>query len=108
MCAGTIGHSFAAIAPVERWVVCQNGRVQVLRRFSGIDAELTGKQVADTPVGGERLSLPSAAIKRQHELAVQPLPQGMVGGQPLQLAGERIVPAERQVSVNPRLRCGEP
>ena len=82
--------------------------MQAPQRFPGVDAELAGEQVAGTPVGGQRLGLPAAAIQRQHELAVQPLPQRMLGGQLLQLAGERVVPAKRQVSIDPRLQRGEP
>ena len=82
--------------------------MQVPQRLPWIDAELIGEQVAGTPVGGQRLGLPAAAIQRQHELAVQPLPQRILGGQLLQLAGERVVPAKRQVRVDPRLQRGEP
>ena len=67
-----------------------------------------GEQIADTPVGRERLSLPAAAIQRHHELAVQTLPQRMFGGQLLQLAGDRVVTAERKVSIDPRLQRGKP
>ena len=86
----------------------QDGCVQALQRLPGIDAELTGEQVAGPPVGGERLGLPAAAVQRQHELAVQPLPQRMLSGQLFQLGGERVVPAKRQVSVDPGLQRGEP
>ena len=82
--------------------------MQAAQRFCGVDAEFAGEQVAGAPVGGERFGLPAAAIQRQHELAVQPFPQRMAGGQPLQLAGERVVPAKRQVSIDPRLQRGEP
>ena len=97
----TFGRFLAAIAPVERRVVGQDGCVQALQRFSGVDAEFAGEQVAGTPVGGERLGLPATAIQRQHELAVQPLPQRMLGGQPLQLAGERCRagPSARSASI---------
>jgi hypothetical protein len=97
-----------AAAPVERWVVGEDGCVQALQWLAGVDAELAGEQVADAPVGGERLGLPAAAVQRQHELAVQPLPQRMLAGQLFQLAGERVVPAQRQVGVDPRLQRGQP
>ena len=45
------------------------------QRLPGIDAELIGEQVADPPVGGQRVSLPAAPVQRQYQLAVQPLPQ---------------------------------
>ena len=82
--------------------------MQAPQRFSGIDAELTGEQVAGALVGGERLCLPAAAVQRQHELAVQPLPQRMVGGQLLQFGSEGIVAAQGQVGVDPGLEGGQP
>ena len=98
------GRALVAIAPVEGGVLRQDGCVQAPQRFAGIDAELTGEQVAGTPVGGQRLGLPPAAIQRQHQLAVQPLPQRILGGQLFQLAGEGVVPAKRQISIDPRLQ----
>ena len=82
--------------------------MQAPQRLPWVDAELTGEQVAGPPVGGQRLGLPAAAIQRQHELAVQPFPQRILGGQLLQLAGERVMPAKRQVRLDPRLEGGEP
>ena len=82
--------------------------MQPPQRLPGVDAELAGEQVADMAVGGQRVGLPAAPVQRQHELAVQPLPQRMVGGQLLQLGGERVVPAQRQVGVDPGLERGQP
>ena len=82
--------------------------MQAAQRFSGIDAQIVGEQVAGTPVGGERVALPAAAIQRQHELAVQPLPQGMVGGQLLQFGSEGVVAVQGQVGVDPGLEGGQP
>jgi hypothetical protein len=82
--------------------------VQGPQRLPGIDAELTGEQVADPPVGGQRAGLPAAPVQRQHELAVQPFPQRMLGDQLLQLGGQRVVPAQRQVRVDPGLDRGQP
>ena len=82
--------------------------MQVLQRFPGVDTELTGEQVTRPPVGGERFGLPAAPVQRQHELAVQPLPQRILVGQLLQLGGERVVPAKRQIRIDPRLQRGEP
>ena len=110
--AVTFGHRLAAIAAVERWVVGEDGRVQVSRRFPGSMPSSLGEQVAGTAVGGERLCLQAAGDQRRRELGVQPFPQRMVGGQLLQFAGERIVSAKRQVSIDPRLQrsrttCGD-
>ena len=70
----------ASRAPVERWVVGQDGGVQALQRLAGVDAEFIGEQVTDAPVGGKRVRLPAAPVQGQHELAVQPLPHRMLPG----------------------------
>ena len=82
--------------------------MQAPQRFPGVDAELVGEQIADPPVGGERFGLPAAPVQRQHELDVQPLPQRMLAGQLLQLGGDRVGPAQRQVSLDPGLKRGQP
>ena len=89
-------------------VVGEDGGVQALQRLSGLDPELVGEQVADPPVGGQRVGLLPAPVQRQDELAVQPFPQRMVGDQLFQFGGERVVPAKRQVSLDPALPGGEP
>jgi len=88
--------------------VGQDGCVQALQRLAGVDAQFVGQQAAGPPVGGQRVGLPAAPVPRQHQLAVQPLPQRVLAGQPLQLAGERVVPAQAQVRIDPRLHCGQP
>ena len=94
--------------PVQRRVLGQHGCVQAPQRLAGVDAELTREQVADPPVGGQRVALPAAPVQRQHQLAVQPLPQRMLCGQLVQLGGQRVVPAQRQVRVDPGLDRGQP
>ena len=39
---------------------------------------------------------------------MQLLPQRMLGDQLLQFGGKRVVPAKRQVSIDPGLKCGQP
>ena len=56
----------------------QHGSVQAAQRLAGVDAELAGEQVTGPAVGGQRVGLPTAPVQRQHQLAVQPLPQRMV------------------------------
>ena len=104
----TVGRDLAVTVPVEGRVVCQHRCVQSLQRLARVDAELVGQQIADPPVGGQRVGLPAAPVQRQHELAVQLLPQRMPGDQLLQLGGDRVVPAERQVRVDPGLDRDQP
>ena len=88
------------VVPVKRGVVSEDGGVQALQGLAGVDAEFTGEQVAHPPVGGQRVGLPDAAIQRQHELAVQPLPQRVPGGQAIQLGGECVCrPSARSASI---------
>ena len=103
-----VGRDLAVTVPVQRRVLGQHGGVQASQRLAGVDAELAGQQVADPPVGGQRVGLPPAPVQRQHQLAVQPLPHRMPGGQLLQLGGQRVMPAQRQVRVDPGLGRGQP
>jgi hypothetical protein len=98
----------AVAVPVQRLVVGEDGCVQPPQRLPGVDAELAGEQIADMAVGGQRVALPAAPVQRQHELAVHPLPHRMLAGQLLQLGGQRVVPAQRQVRVDPGLDRGQP
>jgi hypothetical protein len=87
----------AATVPIQSRIVGENRAVQVLQRLPWVDAKLPGEQVADPPVGGQRIGLPARPVQPQHELAVQPFPQRMLAGQPLQFSGQRLVAAQRQV-----------
>ena len=106
--AVSFGRGGTVTVPVQRRVLCEHRCVQAPQRLAGVDAELAGEQVADPPVGGQRVGLPAAPVQRQHQLAVQPLPHRMLGGQLLQLGGQRVVPAQRQVRVDPGLDRGQP
>ena len=64
-----------------------------------------GPQVLEHP---QRLRLAATAVERQHPLRPQPLPHGVGARQRLQLAGDGLVPAERQLGVHPRLGRQQP
>ena len=104
----TLDRGLAVTVPVQRRVLGEHRGVQPPHRLARVDAELTGQQVADPSVGGQRVGLQAGPVQRQHELAVQPLPQRMLRGQLLQLGGQRVVPAQRQVRVDPGLGRGQP
>ncbi len=61
----------------------EHGGVQAFQGLAGVDAELAGEQVTGPAVGGKRVGLPAGPVQRQHQLAVQPLPQRMVPDQPI-------------------------
>jgi len=66
----SFGRGGTVTGPVERRVLGEHGCVQPPQRLPRIDAELTGEQVADPPVGGQRVGLPASPVQRQDELAM--------------------------------------
>ena len=59
--------------------------------------------MAGAPVGVERVRLAARAVEREHQLRVQALAEGVLGGEALQLGGDDGVAAERQVVLEPQL-----
>ena len=58
------------------------------------------------PVGRERLGLPAAAVKREHQLRAEALAQRMLGDERLELADHLGVTTEREVGLDALLeRC---
>ena len=56
----------------------------------------------------QRLGLAAATVERQHPLRPQPLADGVGAGQRFQLARDRLVPAHRELGVDPRLGGQQP
>ena len=73
---------------LERRIVAQNGLVQAPQVGPGLGADLVDERPARRPVRLERVGLSPAAIERQHQLAAQPLAQGMARDQILQLGDQ--------------------
>jgi hypothetical protein len=74
---------------------------------AGVQAGLLGEPPADPLVGGQRIGLPAGRVQRPHEQGVQPLPQGMLRGQRLQLANQPGVLAKRQLRFDAVLQRSE-
>ena len=74
----------------------------------GVDAQLVGQLGPQLGVGGQRVGLAAAPVEREHPQAAQPLPEGVLAGQPVQLAGHAGVPPAGQVGLDPVLESGEP
>ena len=77
--------------------------MQVTQLGARLGAELTDQHGPDRPVRGERVGLPAIAVHGEHQLGVQPLPKRMFASEPAQLRDDLRVPAQVQVSVDPRL-----
>ena len=70
----------------------------------GVDAQLVGQLGAQLGVGGQRVGLAAAPVQREHPQAAQPLAEGALPGQPVQLAGHAGVPPAGQVGLDPFLQ----
>jgi hypothetical protein len=82
--------------------------VQLAQLATGFDAELVDERVSCRLVGRERLGLTAAAVQAQHQLAMNALPQWMLGGERLELANDLGVTAGGKIGVDPLLEGGEP
>ena len=47
-------------------------------------------------------------MKREHQLSAGPLAEWMLGDEAVQLGGHVVVPAEREIGLDPLLDCREP
>jgi hypothetical protein len=81
-------------------VVAQDGREQLLKGTTRLDAELLDQDTARLVVGVQRLSLPRRAIEGEHELPAQALPERMLRDERLQLTDQVGVSTELEVRGN--------
>ena len=93
----------AATAGQQRWVLAENGPLELAQLGARIDAQLLGERLARPLERGECICLPAGAIEREHELRPQTLPVRMLGDQLLELRNETVVIAERKLRVDPEL-----
>src|SRR5581483_12332134 len=88
---------------LEAGVLPEDQPLELAQGRRGLDPELPGERTPRLLVGGEGLRLPAGAVEREHVAAPQPLPQRLAGDERLELAGEVLVPPEREVGVEPPL-----
>src|SRR5262249_61842529 len=72
-----------------------------------VEPELVRKGLAGIAVDLERLCLPPASVEGEHQLPTQPLPQRMLVNDSFELLHDCVVPAEREISLDPLLECSE-
>src|SRR5439155_5442065 len=92
---------------VERRILREDRPLEVLQGATGLDAEIGEHRAPRGPIRVERLRLPAGAIEGDHQLPAQSLPQRMSRHERLQLGGEIVVSAERQVGLESILRRGD-
>ena len=64
----------------------ENLPLEPLQALARLEPELLGERKASLLVDLERLGLPVGSVEREHELAPEPFPQGMLGDERPQLA----------------------
>ena len=87
----------------QRRVVAQDRLLELAQLDRRLDPELLHERPSRGLVGGERVRLPARPVQRQHQLAAQPLPVGVLAHQPLEIANHLRLPAERQLRLDPPL-----
>jgi hypothetical protein len=88
---------------VERRILAQDRLLEPPELFARLQAELLRELTPSAAVRVERLGLPRRTVEGEHQLAVQVLPERMLGHERLQLADELLVAAAGQVGLDPLL-----
>ena len=92
---------------VQRGILAQDTGVQLAQLGAGLDGQLGDQDVAQRPVGAQRVSLAPGPVQREHPLVPEPLAERMGRGERLQLRDELPVPAAGQQRLGPRLQRGQ-
>jgi len=96
------------LRPFQRGVLREDRLLKPLERRTRFDAELVDQQLSRHLVQLQGVHLAPAPVQRQHELRTQPLPQGMLGDQPLELGHQLGMPAQCQVCLDALLQRSQP
>jgi hypothetical protein len=75
--------------------------------LAGLEPELADEEVARLAVRRQRVGLSARAVEREHELAAQPLAQGVLRDETLRLRHELRVPPEREIGIDAILERSE-
>ena len=81
--------------------------MQLAQLRAGLDRQLGDQDVAQLPVGAQRVGLAPGPVEREHPLVPEPLAERMGRGERLQLRDEVPVPAAGQQRLGPRLQRGQ-
>ena len=92
---------------LERRLLAEDRRVQLLERRRRLDAELLDEHPARLLIGLERLGLPPASIEGEHELAARTLAKGVLAHERFELADELGRPSELELRLDPLLDRGQ-
>ena len=105
---GLAQHSLARHSEVQARIGRQDPRMQRPQLRTRLDADLLDKDATGLGERRQGLGLPPAAVKRQHELAAEPLAQRIPAHKLGQLTRRLGVAAEREDDVDVLLDRGQP
>jgi hypothetical protein len=92
----------------EVGILGENCALELAQLDPRLEAELLDERRPRVPVRLERVGLAAGAVERQHQPAVQPLAQRMLGYQSLQLRHELRVTPGAQLGLESRLERDQP
>ena len=81
----------------------EDGALQALELFAGVQAEVVDEHVAGVLVLGQCVGLPAAAIQGEHQLRPQTLAVGMLDDQRAELGHDLAMATQREIRVDPGL-----
>ena len=90
---------------VERRVLLQHEPLELLQPRRRVDPELFLQHPPEALERLQRLRMPAAAVEREHQLPLQPLPERMAADEGVELGDELRVTAERQLGVDALLQA---
>jgi hypothetical protein len=93
---------------IEGRIVLEDRSFKCAQAGSGLDPKLLGQHRARIPVCLERVRLPSGSIQRNHQLASQPLAEGMRPDQLLDFGNHFGISPECQIGLNALLERDYP
>ncbi len=102
------GRRCGSVRPGQRRILGQDGRLQPAQLGAGLDPELVGQDRPGLLEGPQRLGLPLAAVQGHHELAPEPLSEGVGLDEGPQGLGTLGVAPEGQVGLDGVLGHGQP
>lgn len=92
---------------LKRRILSKNRSFELSQRRARLDSELLYQHPSCSLVDGKRVSLPTAAIEREHQLRMQALSEWVLCAERLQLPNQVGVPSEREIGIDPLLQCRE-
>ena len=92
---------------LEFWVMGQHAALELPERLARLKTKFVREQAAGLSVDVERLGLPSRAVEREHQEGSEPLPEGMLRDECLQLWHDLGFSSATKIGLEPVLKNGQ-